>query len=267
MSFKLGNTTIGELYVGSNKIAQAYLGSNLVYQSAAPVDPYNPLGLPPNTFRVRTSDGNVPTKDTATRYETATLVSGTTDVYDVYESGTDLSQMFSGSNNVIEVLGANTSGVTTMERMFWYCKSLTNVALFDTSNIQYMNGMFYNCTSLTNVPLFDTSNVISMGYVFYGCTALQSVPLFDTSSVTNMSQMFYNCTSLTNVPLFDTSSVTNMSQMFRGCTNVQSGALALYQQASSQTNPPTNHSRTFYNCGKNTTTGKAELAQIPSDWK
>ena len=36
MSFKLGNTTIGELYVGSNKIAQAYLGSNLVFQSAAP---------------------------------------------------------------------------------------------------------------------------------------------------------------------------------------------------------------------------------------
>lgn len=38
MSFKLGNTNIGELYVGSNKIAQAYLGSNLVFQSApAPV--------------------------------------------------------------------------------------------------------------------------------------------------------------------------------------------------------------------------------------
>lgn len=37
MSFKLGNTKIGELYVGSNKIAQAYLGSTLVYQSSAPV--------------------------------------------------------------------------------------------------------------------------------------------------------------------------------------------------------------------------------------
>jgi uncharacterized protein (TIGR02145 family) len=36
MSFKLGNTNIGELYVGSNKIAQAYLGSNLVYQSTGP---------------------------------------------------------------------------------------------------------------------------------------------------------------------------------------------------------------------------------------
>ena len=36
MSFKLGNTNIGELYVGSTKISQAYLGSNLVYQYSAP---------------------------------------------------------------------------------------------------------------------------------------------------------------------------------------------------------------------------------------
>ena len=50
------------------------------------------------------------------------------------------------------------------------------------------------------------------------------------------------------------------------CLNVQSGALALYQQASSQTNPPSSHNNTFYNCGKFTTTGAAELAQIPSDW-
>lgn len=39
MSFKLGNTNIGELYVGSNKIAQAYLGSNLVYQLSGPTPP------------------------------------------------------------------------------------------------------------------------------------------------------------------------------------------------------------------------------------
>ena len=45
-----------------------------------PVDPYNPLGLPPNTVRVRTSDGNAPYKDAA-QYETATLVAGTSDVY------------------------------------------------------------------------------------------------------------------------------------------------------------------------------------------
>jgi hypothetical protein len=58
-----------------------------------------------------------------------------------------------------------------------------------------------------------------------------------------------------------------MSDMFWDCYNVESGALALYQQASSQARPPAYHYYTFYKCGINTTTGAAELAQIPSDWK
>ena len=55
--------------------------------------------------------------------------------------------------------------------------------------------------------------------------------------------------------------------MFANCTKVQSGALALYQQASTQANPPPEHARTFRNCGSDTPTGAAELAQIPYDWK
>lgn len=89
----------------------------------------------------------------------------------------------------------------------------------------------------------------------------------NTSDVTDMRGMFSNCSSLTNVPLFDTSKVTNMRNTFYFCRNVQSGALALYQQASTQANPPSNHSWTFRHCGSATTTGAAELEQIPSDWK
>jgi surface protein len=103
--------------------------------------------------------------------------------------------------------------------------------------------------------------------MFDYCPSLTTVPLFNTSKVTNMSCMFSSCTSLTSIPLFDTSKVTDMSRTFMQCRKVQSGALALYQQASTQANPPSNHSRTFYNCGRDTTTGAAELAQIPSDWK
>jgi hypothetical protein len=58
-----------------------------------------------------------------------------------------------------------------------------------------------------------------------------------------------------------------MEYMFAGCSNVQSGALALYQQASSQATPPSTHIATFRGCGSNTVTGAAELAQIPSNWK
>ena len=277
-------------------------------------DPYNPLDLPPYTVRVRT-DGNVPIKGSWTSYETATLVPGTTDVYDVYKRGTNFSWLLCDSANVIEVLGANTTNVTDMQNMFrnctalqsvplfdtskvWnmismfgYCEHLTTVPLFDTSNVTTMSGMFFrctrlttvplfntskvtamndmfrNCSSLTTVPLFNTSNVTNMADMFNSCSTLQSVPLFDTSNVTTMSGMFFRCTSLTSIPLFNTSKVTDMNNTFGQTLNVEGGALALYQQASTQTNPPSSHSQTFYNCGSNTQTGAAELAQIPNDWK
>ena len=230
-------------------------------------DPYNPLNLPPNTVRVRTNDGAVPKKSSPTSYETATLVEGTSDVYDVYKSGTDFSFLLCDSSNVVEVLGANTTGITEMYSMFNYCTSLTTVALFDTSSVTDMHNLFWYCFSLTSVPLFDTSIVTYMYDMFGNCTSLTSVPLFDTSSVTNMEEMFIKCSALKTVPLLNTSSVRFMGRMFENCTYVQSGALALYQQASTQANPPSNHTKTFYNCGVNTTTGAAELAQIPEDWK
>ena len=184
-------------------------------------DPYNPLNLPPNTVRVRTNDGLVPYKSSNEpgTYETATLVEGTSDVYDVYKSGTDFYRFLLQSYNVIEVLGANTTGVTNMSHMFAGCSSLTSVALFDTSSVQ------------------------------------------------NMLSMFDSCTALTAVPLFNTYSVTMIAYMFDGCYNVETGALALYRRASTQTNPPSSHTKTFFKCGVNTTTGAAELAQIPEDWK
>lgn len=278
---------------------------------------YNPLNLPPNTVRVRTNDGNVPYKTSwgATSYETATIVPGTSDVYDVYKSGTSFKQMLYWSTNVIEVLGANTTGitdmsymfyncnalttvplfdtskvtdmksmfdtcislisvplfdtssVTDMSLMFWHCTSLTTVPLLDTSNVTSMYGMFEEDKSLTSVPLLDTSNVTDMHAMFWGCTKLTSVPLFDTSNATDMGGMFEECTSLTSVPLFNTSNVTNMTDMFYNCYKVQSGALALYQQASTQATPPSIHTSTFTDCGRDTVTGAAELAQIPASWK
>ena len=275
----------------------AYSGETLIYINECEllwpdyIDPYNPLNLPPNTVRVRTNDGAAPKKNSNTSYETATLVEGTTDVYDVYKSGTDFAFLFFTSDNVEEVLGANTTGITNMYAMLNYCTSLKTVALFDTSSVTDMHIMFVNCYSLTSVPLFDTSSVTNMYSMFSKCSALKMVPLFNTSSVTTMEYMFENCTSLTSVPLFDTSSVTSMTDMFNacssltsvplfntsnvtsmfrtfyGCINVETGALALYQQASTQTNPPYTYSMAFRNCGANTTTGAAELAQIPDDWK
>ena len=278
---------------------------------------YNPLNLPPNTVRVRTNDGNVPYKSIGSfaEYDTATLVPGTSDVYDVYKSGTSFWHLMDECNNVTEVLGANTAGITNMQFMFADCTSLTSVAMFDTTSATDMNSMFFECSALTTVPLFDIPNVTDMSDMFYYCTSLATVPLFDTSNVTRMNSMFHSCSSLAAVPLFNTSRVTDMKSMFfgcsllsavplfntssvtdmanmldgcsslntiplfntssapnmsymcHGCVNVTSGALALYQQASTHVSTSSKHAATFRDCGSDTVTGAAELAQIPSDWK
>lgn len=328
-------------------------------------DPLNPLNLPPNIVRVRTRDGLPPTKHEHynVTYETATLVDGTTDVYDVYKSGTNFDNLLFMCDNVIEVLGANTTNVTStrymfsdcsalsalslfdtrsvtnIDDMFDACKAITSVPVYNTINVTSMYGTFYGCSSLTTIPEIDTSNVTNMHTMFmrcYGlttapmlntssvtsmegmfskCSALTSVPVYNTSNVTNFGSMFVECSSLSSAPLFDTHNATSFSYMFQTCTalsaipdydttnlqyiihmcdscssltainlfdttnvqktdwafyncvNVQSGASALYQQLSTQANPPSTHYRTFLNCGTNTVQGAAELAQIPNDWK
>lgn len=204
------------IYTFNNKVLKNSANDKWLTKKEGP--DYNPLNLPSNTVRVRTRDGNMPAKGSQTRYQTATRVPGTSDVYDVYLSGTDFNHLLSDGSNIVEVLGANMTGITNM------------------------TSLFANCSSLT------------------------SVPLFDTSTVTNMSSMFIKCSSLKSVPLFDTSKVTTINSMLYNCYKVESGALALYQQASTQATPPSYHNDTFGNCGRDTVTGAAELAQIPSSW-
>lgn len=223
-------------------------------------NPLNPLGLPSHTIRCKFTSGYTPTMG-----DTQTLVDAGENIWDIYEDNYWVG-LFSRETNLIEVIGANTTGVTDMGSMFNGCTGLTSVPLFDTSDVTNMDSMFANCESLTTVPLFDTSNVTSMLSMFWGCSSLASVPLFDTSNVTNMGNLLRECSSLTSIPLFDTSNATNMFAMFSMCTSVESGALALYQQASTQTTPPSSHSDCFFQCGSNTVSGAAELAQIPESW-
>lgn len=228
---KINGATPSAFYFGSTAASAVYYGSTKLW----PATPPTPV-LPAKTIRCKFSAGYTPTMG-----DTQTLVDSSENIWDIYNSNNDWGTLFYNNTNLVRVIAANTTGVTNMATMF--CG-----------------------TSLTTMPLFDTSSVTNMYDMFRGCSNLTTVPLFDTSSATNMGQMFYNCTSLTTIPLFDTSSATNMSGMFRNCYAVESGALALYTQASTQTAPPTSHTNTFKNCGANTTSGEAELAQIPSAW-
>lgn len=115
----------------------------------------------------------------------------------------------------------DTTNVTDMFYMFYYCTSITIVPLFDTSNVTNMNNMFNSCYMLTEVPLFNTTKVTNMGSMFYNCNKLRTIPLFDTSHVTSMNGMFEQCNHLSEVPQLDASNVTDMNFMFTGCSNLE----------------------------------------------
>ena len=201
--------------------------------------------IPANTIRLKYKAGTVPTT-----YKRASKVciDEQNNIWDVTYNDSNWNWLFIqnvgvSNDNLLEVLGGNTSNVTDMAFLFRNATSLVKVAAFDTSNVGNMQQMFGYCSALTQVPVFNTVNA------------------------TNMSAMFTECYSLKAVPLFNTSKVTTMWCTFWNCPNVESGALALYQQASSQAIPPSDHHATFRSCGSNTVTGAAELAQIPDDWK
>ncbi len=124
----------------------------------------------------------------------------------------------------IDLTNLDTSNVTNMNNMFYWCYYTKNIILdnFDTSNVTDMSYMFNYCHDVTSLDVssFDTSKVTNMDSMFYSCATITNLDLsnFDTSNVTNMSYMLC-CASLTNVNLtsFNTSKVTSMDWMFSGC--------------------------------------------------
>lgn len=115
---------------------------------------------------------------------------------------------------------ADTSNVTNMANMFYYCRSLTSIPLLDTSKATDMHNMFNNCGELTTIPQFNTSKVTNMSYMFNGCSKLTAVPQMDTSNVNNMGNLFSGCSKLTEIPQLDMSKVTNMPSMFSKCSSL-----------------------------------------------
>ena len=136
----------------------------------------------------------------------------------------------------IDLKGVDTSNVTDMGYMFYYCSKLVSLDLssLDTSNVTNMRNMFYNCYYLTSLDLssFNTENVNDMSYMFCYCNKLTNLDLssFDTGNVTNMSDMFDYCNNLTSLDIsgFDTKNVTDMSHMFYSCSSLTNLNLSIF---------------------------------------
>ena len=93
---------------------------------------------------------------------------------------------------------------TTTYAWFYGMENLTNItgiSYLNTSKVTNMNQMFYYCSSLKSLDIshFNTSEVTDMGYMFMLCNNLRTIYVGDgwsTGAVTQSTNMFSNCTSL-----------------------------------------------------------------------
>ena len=195
-SFKFGK---------SNATAKAWFDVN-----------YNPLNLPPYTVRLKYKNGVTPSLG----HGTLTQVSQNPNVWDMTYNTSNWVYGVYLQPDLLEVMGGNTTNVTSMVNAFAGNPSLSSVALFDTRNVVTMANMFINDSALSSVPKFDTSNVVTMTHTFNGCS-FTSVPLFDLSNVSSVAYSFMNCKNLVTVPQFNMPKVESTQGMFEYCKKLK----------------------------------------------
>lgn len=207
-----------------------------------PIDPLNPLDLPAYTIAIRFKDGVVPVY----KKVTAEQVSTSPNIWYYTYNNPDWSGLFDNYvddpmpcyvEDMLEILGANTTGVTNMYKLFANNRGLSKVQLFDTSRVTNMAMMFGNY----------------------------------------MGSYWSDADGLKTIPQFDISSVTDVSGMFSGQGYVESGIYEFYQRLIAKSPVPryrrTNPSSgadlgfiIFFGCGEYSQTGTAERLSLPGDW-
>ena len=183
-----------------------------------------------------------------------------------FSNANSVDSMFQGCTNLITVGNLDISNVKSCTSMFENCVSLENIQSLKTTNVVNMERMFWN-SNISHLPDLDTHNVSSFCGMFSNCNNMIDPIILDTSNGINLGSMYSQCTNLTSVPLLNTDKAQSVDYMFYLDRNVCSGISALYQQMSTQTNPPTAYSYCFENCGTNNSSGIAEWLTIPDDWK
>ena len=193
--------------------------------------------------------------------------------------------MFDNCTSIKTIPLYDTSNCRAFGAMFMNCTNLESIPLLDTSkgglrDVQTLStdmdfyGMFARCSKLTTIPLIDTSHGQDFIYMFEQ-SGIVTCPELDTSSGRRFTAMFNACYDLTEIPVFDYTSLTRneystgpkTDNMFMNCYNVTGGAYANYLRIKAVADANGwDSSYTFTNCGRDTVTGAAELAQIPYVW-
>ena len=164
--------------------------------------------------------------------------------------------------DILSVQYIDISNMTSMEKMFYNCSTLTSIegiADWDVSNITNMTSMFEWCSSIATLDLsnWDVSNVIDMSYMFSRCInliSLGNITNWNTKSLAVTWNMFDNCCNLESLDLsgWYTRRITKISSMFSNSSiatlDLSNWELVLAEGDYSNRNVSCDDM--FYNCSK-----------------
>lgn len=139
--------------------------------------------------------------------------------YEVIRTATRLDNAFSGTKitSVPDLLIDNTC--TSIECMFYNCKSLISVGNFEYNGTGGSNGLFNSCSKLKTIEKVSVPNSLYVGSMFAMDNDLQYVRYFDMSSSTKADLMFYKEGSQTTIPI---------QFIFKGVVKVVPGHMFLF---------------------------------------
>lgn len=210
--------------------------------------------------------------------------SGATEAYVLMDSATTTQLMFAGCHGLRKAYIRTTSGIGI--NCFQDCLSLEDLTIEITGDGHFLDDAYkqsgYSLRYLKFIAAEGSSYRLyafaDCSEAFNGLQLLESVTVYERGTSGQLTQVplpltgysnyaFKNCIGLTYMPLMDVSGVGSCIEMFDGCVNMAGGILDVYDVLKIRISSYSNHIHAFRNCGSNTTTGAAELAQIPADWK
>lgn len=275
------------------KLSSRYCAYNslggLDWKSISMTQNDNTLLSTPYTLRFFFMDVNYnPTNESGWKSgSTWTRVSSSPNIWDYTHESSDWDDEFNGkfvseSNEVAIIASGDLSGITSMKNVAYVSGKvaggtfgsgntskvsyITYICDLNTPNVTNMDGLLMGCRYLAVAPKLNTSSCTSLWSTFDTLYCALMIPDIDMSHVTNMRATYSKCFSLLYTPNFsNVNSNLNLCQYcFERAYNLTDGLKDAYDNLVLTSN--TNHASCFSQAGSKSTTGAAELAQIPSGW-
>lgn len=139
--------------------------------------------------------------------------------------------------------------------------SYINIYTYQPSNTSYA------FSKGTTSNLFEGKGLVEL-HAFGYTGASDPRPEIDLLLPSDCTSMFADC-QIKHLSRFrfDCTNLTNADKMFYVNTLCEDGIVDTYNVLSAKLTGSYGHNQTFYHCGSGTTSGAAELAQLPSNWK